>query len=100
LLYEMVGETRRFNELRRALPGISQKMLTQQLYELEENGLVSRKVIPDIPPKVEYSLTTYGQTLGPLFDVMFEWGAIHRAKRKTLQSNKTATNSLTLSDVK
>jgi DNA-binding HxlR family transcriptional regulator len=52
LLYEMVGETRRFNELRRALQGISQKMLTQQLRELEEDGLVYRKVIPDTPPKV------------------------------------------------
>jgi DNA-binding HxlR family transcriptional regulator len=82
LLYEMVGATRRFNELRRALPGISQKMLTQQLRELEDDGLVCRKVIPDIPPKVEYSLTTYGQTLGPLFDVMFEWGANHRAKQQ------------------
>lgn len=81
LLYELVGRTLRFNELRRALPGISQKMLTQQLRELEEDGLITRNVIPDTPPKVEYSFSTYGMTLGPMFDVMFDWGANHR-KRK------------------
>ncbi|MBB3131269.1 DNA-binding HxlR family transcriptional regulator [Paenibacillus rhizosphaerae] len=90
ILYELVGKTRRFNELRRALPGISQKMLTQQLRELEEDGLVNRNVIPDNPPKVEYSTSSYGETLVPLFDVMFEWGANHR-KRKS-QSQKLSGN--------
>ncbi|MBW7452470.1 winged helix-turn-helix transcriptional regulator [Paenibacillus sepulcri] len=87
LLYELVGKTRRFNDLRRRLSGISQKMLTQQLRELEEDGLVNRNVIPDIPPKVEYSLTVYGHTLGPMFDIMFEWGANHR--QRLAQSSST-----------
>ncbi|MFB5268292.1 winged helix-turn-helix transcriptional regulator [Paenibacillus enshidis] len=86
LLHELVEQTRRFNELRRALPDISQKMLTQQLRELEEEGLVERKVIPDNPPKVEYSLSAYGQTLRPLFAVMLDWGANHR--RRKAQSEK------------
>ncbi|MDO3408923.1 helix-turn-helix domain-containing protein [Saccharibacillus sp. CPCC 101409] len=82
LLYELGGQTLRFNDLQRALPGISKKMLTKQLRDLEEEGLVVRNVIPDNPPKVEYSLSSYGETLGPLFDVMFDWGANHR-KRKS-----------------
>jgi DNA-binding HxlR family transcriptional regulator len=86
LLHELVGKTRRFNELRRAIPDISQKMLTQQLRELEEEGLVDRKVIPDNPPKVEYTLSAYGETLRPMFAVMFDWGANHH-RRKT-QSEK------------
>lgn len=86
LLHELVGQTRRFNELRRALPDISQKMLTQQLRELEEEGLVERKVIPDTPPKVEYTLSAYGETLRPMFAVMFDWGANHH--RRKAQSEK------------
>jgi DNA-binding HxlR family transcriptional regulator len=62
-------------------------MLTQQLRELEEDGLVYRNVIPDIPPKVEYSLTVYGQTLGPMFDIMFVWGSNHRQRLE--QSSNT-----------
>ncbi|MFB5676792.1 winged helix-turn-helix transcriptional regulator [Paenibacillus terreus] len=91
LLHELGGQTRRFNELRRALPDISQKMLTQQLRELEEEGLVKRNVIPDNPPKVEYSLSAYGQTLRPLFAVMLDWGANHRSRKA--QSEKLSGKS-------
>ncbi|MDQ0878796.1 DNA-binding HxlR family transcriptional regulator [Paenibacillus sp. V4I3] len=89
LLWQISEESKRFNELRRALPGISQKMLTQQLRELEEDGLLQRKVIPDKPPKVEYSLTKYGKTLDSLFDVMYDWGGHHRKiMSQNLQGNK------------
>lgn len=80
LLWAIHDCSMRFNEFRRRLPGISQKMLTQQLRELEEEGLVQRRVIPEKPPKVEYSLTEYGKTLRPLFDVLDEWGIGHRIR--------------------
>lgn len=69
--------THRFAEMRRKIPGVSERMLTQQLRELEGDGIVHRKVYPEVPPKVEYSLTNYGQTLRPITDVMFEWGQRH-----------------------
>ena len=64
----------RFGEFRRALPDITAKMLTQQLRELERDGLVNRKVYPQVPPKVEYSLSVFGETLKPVLDVIAEWG--------------------------
>lgn len=66
--------TKRFNELRKLLPGITQKMLTQQLRELETDNLVNRKVYPQVPPKVEYSLTDLGETLMPILSMMCSWG--------------------------
>jgi DNA-binding HxlR family transcriptional regulator len=66
--------TLRFSELRRAIPGITQKMLTQQLRELESDGVVSRRVYAEVPPKVEYSLTERGRSLGPVIHAMCLWG--------------------------
>jgi DNA-binding HxlR family transcriptional regulator len=63
----------RFSELRRSLPGCTQKMLTQQLRELEHDGVVHRKVYPQVPPKVEYSLTPLGQSLKPVISAMCKW---------------------------
>lgn len=65
----------RFSALERAVPGISQKMLTQQLRELERDGLVERRVYPQVPPKVEYRLTQWGQSLCPALDALLEWAA-------------------------
>ena len=65
----------RFSELERAIPGVSQKMLIQQLRDLEENGIVSRKVYPQVPPKVEYELTEWGQAMCPALDALLEWAA-------------------------
>lgn len=65
---------RRLGELRRQIPGVSERMLTQQLRELEAHGIVRRKVYPVVPPKVEYSLTAYGR---PLTDQMCAWGKKH-----------------------
>jgi DNA-binding HxlR family transcriptional regulator len=66
--------TKRFNELRKLLPQITQKMLTQQLRELESDGLVERRVYPQVPPKVEYSLTGSGESLMPILRMMCDWG--------------------------
>src|SRR5437763_595097 len=67
----------RFRELRRRIPGVSERMLTQQLRELERDGIVHRKVFPEVPPKVEYSLTDFGETLRPLMVLLNEWGQKH-----------------------
>lgn len=65
----------RFSELERAIPGVSQKMLIQQLRSLEEDGIVSRKVYPQVPPRVEYELTDWGQAMCPALDALLEWAA-------------------------
>lgn len=67
----------RFNEFRRLIPGITQKMLTQQLRALEEDGLINRKVYNQVPPMVEYSLTEEGQELIPILELMDGWGKKH-----------------------
>ena len=74
ILWELFrGGTMRFSELRRALGGCTQKMLAQQLREMERDGLVKRKVYAEVPPKVEYSLTPAGSSLKPVVDAMVEW---------------------------
>jgi len=67
----------RTNEFRRLIPGISQKMLTSQLRELEQSGLINRKVFNQVPPKVEYSLTPYGQEMDPVLNILCTWGENH-----------------------
>jgi DNA-binding HxlR family transcriptional regulator len=75
ILRELFKGTRRFGELSRGVPGISQKMLTQQLRQMEADNLVSRKIYPEVPPRVEYSLTEIGKSLKPILDAMHRWGA-------------------------
>nr|WP_205678958.1 helix-turn-helix domain-containing protein [Aquisphaera insulae] len=65
----------RFSELEKRIPGVSQKMLIQQLRELERDGLVSRTVYPQVPPKVEYGLTEWGKAMCPALDALLEWAA-------------------------
>ena len=74
IIRELFSGVKRFGELHRALQGITQKMLTQQLREMEQAGLVHRQVYLQVPPKVEYSLTPLGSTLQPVLDSMHEWG--------------------------
>ena len=74
ILYQLFQGVMRFSELRRAVPGITQKMLTQQLRELERDGVVRRTVYPQVPPRVEYSLTPRGETLKPVVNAMCRWG--------------------------
>ncbi|MBP3962972.1 winged helix-turn-helix transcriptional regulator [Paenibacillus lignilyticus] len=66
--------TKRFNELQKLIPTITQKILTNQLRELEEDKLIDRTVYPVVPPKVEYKLTAYGESLVPILKLMYEWG--------------------------
>lgn len=72
--------TKRFGELQRTVAGISQKVLTSNLKELESDGLINRKVYPVVPPKVEYSLTDLGLSLKPVLDSMVAWGNENRDK--------------------
>jgi DNA-binding HxlR family transcriptional regulator len=74
ILWHLLQGTRRFSELRRGMDGVTQKMLTQQLRELESQGILTRKVYPQVPPKVEYSLTPAGKSLKPVVEVMCKWG--------------------------
>ncbi len=76
-LYLISSETRRFNELRRLMPEISHKVLTETLRGLEQEGLVLRTVYAEVPPKVEYSLSPYGETLRPLMKTVIAWGNAH-----------------------
>ena len=80
LLYQLNAGPRRFGELRRSVPDVTQKMLTQQLRELERDGLVSRKVYHEVPPKVEYALTKHGKTVEPVLTALCKWGKIHMRK--------------------
>ena len=77
ILYHLLLETMRFNQLRRLMPEVTQRMLTRQLRELEADNLISRKVYPEVPPKVEYSMTEYGKTLAPIIHALQAWGLQH-----------------------
>jgi DNA-binding HxlR family transcriptional regulator len=74
ILFHLLKGTKRFNELRRMLPEVTQRMLTLQLRELEEVGIVHREVYKEVPPKVEYSLTPFGRSLEPILLLMRDWG--------------------------
>ena len=74
ILYHLFQGVKRFSELQRSVSGITQKMLTQQLRELERDGLVHREIYPQVPPKVEYSLTPLGESLRSVVDAMSHWG--------------------------
>ncbi len=74
IIHHLLDGTKRFSELRRLIPQVTQRMLTSQLRELESDGAVHREVYPQVPPKVEYSLTKLGKTLEPVLLVMHDWG--------------------------
>ncbi len=74
ILRELFQGVKRFNELHRVLHGITQKMLTQQLREMEADGIIHREVYAQVPPKVEYSLTPLGESLKPILKEMHQWG--------------------------
>ncbi|MCA2992214.1 MAG: helix-turn-helix transcriptional regulator [Gemmatimonas sp.] len=82
---DLLGGTRRFSELRRSLEGISPKTLTGRLRTLEEQGIVHRTIHAEVPPRVEYTLTDYGQTLRPVLEAMAAWG-IRDAEREAERS--------------
>ncbi|TPG84433.1 winged helix-turn-helix transcriptional regulator [Pseudomonas mandelii] len=88
ILFHLMSGTKRFNELRRLIPDITQRMLTLQLRELEVDGIIHREIYREVPPKVEYSLTELGSSLAPLVSAMREWGAVH--ERKILELRRSA----------
>jgi DNA-binding HxlR family transcriptional regulator len=80
ILFFLEGGTRRFGELQKLIPGLTKKMLTQHLRELERHEIIRRKVYAQVPPKVEYSLTRHGESLKPILKLMSAWGLKHRAR--------------------
>lgn len=80
ILRDLMEGTKRFNELMRSVSGITQKVLTSNLRAMEEDGLLLRKVYPEVPPRVEYSLTETGLSLKPILDSMFAWGIEYKKK--------------------
>lgn len=74
ILWHLAQDTQRYSELQKKIVGITSKMLTQQLRELEQDKVIARKIYPVVPPKVEYSLTETGQTLLPIIDALNHWG--------------------------
>lgn len=74
ILWHLMGQTLRYSEIHKRMPRATDKMLAQQLRELERDGLIVRKVYPVVPPKTEYSLTEFGRSLAPILDAMCEWG--------------------------
>lgn len=92
ILCHLQKGTKRTSELKRSMPRITQKMLTQQLRELEEDGVIHRKVYNQVPPKVEYSLTEYGSSLNGILDSLCSWGEEHLEKNNDtdmlLQANE------------
>ena len=81
ILFHLMDGTLRFSELKRFLPQATPKMLTQQLRELEADGIIHREVYPVVPPKTEYSLTDFGHTMAPVLNAMCEWGKKHMADK-------------------
>lgn len=95
VLYHLLERTHRFNELRRLIPNVTQRMLTNQLRELEGDELIVRKVYPEVPPKVEYSLTARGRSLEPVIAALKAWADAHvdpatLAKPATLEAKRAA----------
>jgi DNA-binding HxlR family transcriptional regulator len=79
ILHMLASRSMRFGELKKNIPPVSQKMLTQQLRELEADGIVSRTVHPEVPPRVDYALTPLGEGLNPVIETLYQWGADYLA---------------------
>lgn len=82
ILWHLQDKVMRFGELQRTMAGVTQKMLTQQLRQLEEDGLINRRIYTQAPPKVEYSLTDLGRTVLPILDLISEWGAKYQSSHE------------------
>jgi DNA-binding HxlR family transcriptional regulator len=92
ILWHLFQGVKRYSELQRALGGVTQKVLTQQLRDMERDGLVTRTVYPQVPPKVEYSLTSLGMSLKPVVDAIHRWGAEH-GNTTGSAANRTGSSS-------
>jgi DNA-binding HxlR family transcriptional regulator len=94
ILFHLLREKKRFMELTRLMPNTTQRMLTLQLRELEADGIVARRVYPQVPPKVEYELTPFGETLAPVLISLREWGESYQARRaKDVAPEEAATKA-------
>ncbi len=82
IIRDLLDGTKRFGELKRSIGSISQKVLTANLRSMEESGLLTRKVFPEVPPRVEYTLTQTGYSLKPILDAMLKWGAEYQQKNR------------------
>lgn len=80
ILRDLMPGTKRFGELKKSIGRVSQKVLTAQLREMETDGLVRRTVYPEVPPRVEYTLTALGRSLKPILDAMWDWGEAYQGK--------------------
>jgi DNA-binding HxlR family transcriptional regulator len=90
VLHRLIFGTLRFNELRRLLPHVTQRMLTRQLRELERDGVIRRRVYAEVPPRVEYSLSEFGESLKPILLMMGDWGAVYQDKLRKMKMNAPA----------
>ena len=92
VLWYLRKDKKRFSELRKLIPNITEKMLSLQLKDLETDGIVKRKIYPEVPPKVEYYLTDFGKTLVPMLEEIAKWGhRLAETKGKLVDKDKTAT---------
>lgn len=82
IIRDLLTGTKRFGELQRSIGGVSQKVLTNNLRQMESSGLINRKVYAEVPPRVEYSLTDLGKSLKPILDSMVNWGEYYRKLQK------------------
>ena len=92
ILWKLGDGIMRFSELQRSLPGVNAKMLTKQLRELEEDGIILRTVYPEVPPRVEYSITDFGKTLIPVLQALCEWGTIYLGNGNGCNDSECGTN--------
>ena len=90
ILRDLMDGIKRFGELKKSIGHVSQKVLTSQLRQMEQSGLVNRKVYAEVPPRVEYSLTELGFSLHPIMDAMWDWGEAY--KKKLAQEEDAAAN--------
>ncbi len=82
ILRDLMPGTKRFGELKKSIGSVSQKVLTAQLRDMENNGLLTRTVYPEVPPRVEYSLTELGRSLKPILDAMWNWGEEFKSQKQ------------------
>ncbi len=86
IIWQLIRRTSRFNELKRAIPGITQHMLTMNLRELEADGIVTRTIYAEVPPRVEYALTEHGHSLEPVMRTLAKWGKKHMGVKGSAHS--------------
>lgn len=94
ILRDLMSGTKRFGQLKKSIGSVSQKVLTAQLRAMESSGLVSRAVYPEVPPRVEYSLTELGQSLKPILDALYSWGEGYKDSIRKAESSQHPFHSV------